>query len=112
MYRAQPKASKLLSAKWQEKDHQIHLKKLKDIKSALNVKRPASYNHLKTKPKKNQMLEGKLAYTDFFDQLTNINVERYIEIERENRILLEKMTNILQNPKGISHANDHMLLQN
>ena len=22
------------------------------------------------------------------------------------------MTNILQNPKGISHANDHMLLQN
>ena len=59
MYRAQPKASKLLSAKWQEKDHQIHLKKLKDIKSALNVKRPASYNHLKTKPKKNQMLEGK-----------------------------------------------------
>ena len=70
MYRAQPKASKLLSAKWQEKDHQIHLKKLKDIKSALNVKRPASYNHLKTKPKKNQMLEGKLAYSHFFDQLT------------------------------------------
>lgn len=32
-------------------------------------------------------------------------VERYTEIERENRILLEKMTNILQNPKGISHAN-------
>ena len=64
MYRAQPKASKLLSAKWQEKDHQIHLKKLKDIKSALNVKRPASYNHLKTKPKKNQMLEGK--YTLIF----------------------------------------------
>lgn len=32
--------------------------------------------------------------------------ERYTEIERENRILLEKMTNILQNPKGISHANN------
>lgn len=26
--------------------------------------------------------------------------ERYTEIERENRILLEKMTNILQNQKG------------
>ena len=37
--------------------------------------------------------------------------ERYTEIERENRILLEKMTNILQNPKGISHANDHLLNQ-
>lgn len=47
--------------------------------------------HLKTKQKKNQMLE-----------------ERYTEIERENRILLEKMTNILQNPQGISHANAHL----
>jgi len=34
--------------------------------------------------------------------------ERYTEIERENRILLEKMTNILQNPKGISNANAHL----
>ena len=36
------------------------------------------------------------------------SAERYTEIERENRILLEKMTNILQNPKGISHANAHL----
>jgi len=36
-------------------------------------------------------------------------IERYTEIERENRILLEKMTNILQNPNGISHANSHLL---
>ena len=35
-------------------------------------------------------------------------LERYTEIERENRILLEKMTNILQNPKGISNANAQM----
>ena len=27
------------------------------------------------------------------------SVERYTEIERENRILLEKMSNIMQNPK-------------
>ena len=59
MYRAQPKASKLLSAKWQEKDHQRHLQKLREIKSAINVQRPASFNHIRTKPKKNQMLEGK-----------------------------------------------------
>ena len=38
--------------------------------------------------------------------------ERYTEIERENRILLEKMTNILQNPKGISHANAHLSTMN
>ena len=38
--------------------------------------------------------------------------ERYTEIERENRILLEKMTNILQNPKGISHANAQLSTMN
>ena len=27
------------------------------------------------------------------------NIERYTEIERENRILLEKMSHIMQNPK-------------
>ena len=27
------------------------------------------------------------------------SIERYTEIERENRILLEKMSNIMQNPK-------------
>jgi len=37
-------------------------------------------------------------------------LERYTEIERENRILLEKMTNILQNPKGPSHANANLNL--
>jgi hypothetical protein len=30
----------------------------------------------------------------------NLNIERYTEIERENRILLEKMTNILQKQRG------------
>ena len=59
MYRAQPKASKLLSAKWQEKEHQIHLAKLQNIKSAIKVQRPQEHAHLRSKPKKNQMLEGK-----------------------------------------------------
>jgi len=67
------------------------LKKLREIKPAIKVSKPAQMPHLKTKQKKNQMLE-----------------ERYTEIERENRILLEKMTNILQNPQGISHANAHL----
>lgn len=37
--------------------------------------------------------------------------ERYTEIERENRILLEKMTHILQNPIGISNANQTSIMQ-
>ena len=69
------------------------------------------------------MLEGKqLVFIPFIEQgrfynvssnitsspYLSLHVERYTEIERENRILLEKMTNILQNPKGISHANAHI----
>lgn len=48
------------------------------MKPTYNIEAPAQFRHLQTKPKKVQMLE-----------------ERYTEIERENRILLEKMTNIL-----------------
>jgi len=47
------------------------------------MKEPPKFQHLKKKMKKTQMLE-----------------ERYTEIERENRILLEKMTNILQKQRG------------
>ena len=32
--------------------------------------------------------------------MVTFDLERYTEIERENRILLEKMTNILQKPRG------------
>ena len=38
------------------------------------------------------MLEGK--------SFQNHSIDRYTEIERENRILLEKMTNIMQNNKA------------
>jgi len=30
-----------------------------------------------------------------------LNIDRYTEIERENRILLEKMTNIMQNSNKV-----------
>jgi E3 ubiquitin-protein ligase TRIP12 len=45
------------------------------MRPAVNSSRPQTFNHLKFKAKKERMLE-----------------ERYTEIERENRILLEKMT--------------------
>jgi len=32
--------------------------------------------------------------------MVTFDLERYTEIERENRILLEKMTNILQKQRG------------
>lgn len=78
MYRAIPSANKILSNKWQKNEHQIHMQNLQRIKGTVDMKEPPQFKHLKKKMKKTQMLE-----------------ERYTEIERENRILLEKMTNIL-----------------
>lgn len=59
------------------------MKNLQQIKGTVDMKEPPKFQHLKKKMKKTQMLE-----------------ERYTEIERENRILLEKMTNILQKQRG------------
>jgi len=49
------------------------------MKPTVEIREPSQFRHLKKKYKKTQMLE-----------------DRYTEIERENRILLEKMTNIMQ----------------
>ena len=49
-----------------------------NAKSMLDNTPPVTLNILKKNPKKNQMVE-----------------ERYTEIERANRILLEKMSNII-----------------
>ncbi|CDW81952.1 UNKNOWN [Stylonychia lemnae] len=80
MYRAIPTSNKLLQKKWADKEREIHLSKLREIKPTVEIREPSQYKHLKKKLKKTQMLE-----------------DRYTEIERENRILLEKMTNIMQN---------------
>lgn len=52
MYRSQPKASKLLSKKWRDQEHAIHMEKLRNIKPTVNLSAPAQFRHLKTKPKK------------------------------------------------------------
>lgn len=45
---------------------------------------------MSNKPKRNLIIEGKRLY-----QIKICSIERFTEIERENRILLEKMTNIM-----------------
>jgi len=78
MNRAQPKASKILSKKWRDRDHAIHMEKLRNMRPEVRIAEPRTHVHLQTKPKQAQLIE-----------------ERNSEIERENRILLEKMTSIL-----------------
>lgn len=67
------------------------MNKLKEMKATVQIEEPAKFKHLKKKLKKTQMLEG--------NSFQFYLVDRYTEIERENRILLEKMTNIMQNNK-------------
>jgi hypothetical protein len=80
--------SKLLQKKWEQKEREMHLSKLKDAKPSVDVREPTQFRHIKKKLKKNQILEGK--------QCLSYDADRYTEIERENRILLEKMTHIMQ----------------
>ena len=91
MYRAIPVGNKLLSKKWADKEREIHMNKLREMKATVQIGEPTKFKHLKKKLKKTQMLEGKSFQFHWLD--------RYTEIERENRILLEKMTNIMQNNK-------------
>lgn len=85
MYRGLPSGNKLLTKKWQEKERRIHMQKLRSVKPTISLRKPKTFKHLKSRAKKEQMLE-----------------DRYTEIERENRILLEKMTSIMQKPNRTS----------
>lgn len=53
--------------------------KLRDMKSSIDNKCPRAASHLKTKAKKNALME-----------------DRFAQIETENRLLLEKMSHIMR----------------
>ncbi|OMJ95488.1 hypothetical protein SteCoe_1081 [Stentor coeruleus] len=78
MFRGQNEGKKILSNKWNDYNKQIHYQKLKNIKGQVDTGCPATFGTLKRKPKKDQLME-----------------DRFTEIERENRILLEKMSQIV-----------------
>ena len=59
MYRAIPTANKLLSNKWTNQQHDIHLKNLSKVKGSVDMREPPKFGHLKKKMKKTQMMEGK-----------------------------------------------------
>ncbi|RLN89078.1 hypothetical protein BBJ28_00004890 [Nothophytophthora sp. Chile5] len=77
--KAIPTLNKHTDSKYYQKCQEIHRSKLNTIKSAIDNSEPHRPTHLRKNLKKEQMKE-----------------ERYAEIERENRILLEKMSTIMQ----------------
>lgn len=79
MFRAIPVSNKIIERKSVERSRQKHEQKLNELKPAVPDQRPASYDHHKHNKKKEQQLE-----------------ERYTEIERCNRLLLERLTGIMK----------------
>jgi hypothetical protein len=49
MYRAIPSANKILSAKWQNKEHEMHKQNLMNIKSTVDSRQPVKFKHLEKK---------------------------------------------------------------
>jgi hypothetical protein len=68
----------------------MHKKKLKSMKPSIDNKPPRVHRHLKRNKKKEQMQE-----------------ERFAQIERDNRILLSKMSEIMQR-NTLDNVNDSM----
>lgn len=52
MYRAIPVGNKLLHKRWSDKEREIHERKLKEMRPAIDVREPARFKHLKKKLKK------------------------------------------------------------
>jgi hypothetical protein len=85
MYRyrkCMPRANKHLDDKWVKHCQGLHRRKLKEMRPAIDNKPPPRYIHLEQNLKKQQMDE-----------------ERYSQIERENYLLLDKMSYIMTHPQ-------------
>ena len=78
--KALPTLNKHTDKRYVERCQDIHARKLNSIKSHIDTSAPPRRNHLRKNLKKEQMME-----------------ERFAKIERENRILLEKMSHIMEN---------------
>ncbi|XP_064639059.1 sperm axonemal maintenance protein CFAP97D1-like [Lineus longissimus] len=85
-----PCHNKLLQQRWDETYYNEHRRKVAEVKPMVDTKAPRTYMHLHLKLKKLQLEEERLA-----------------TIERDNRILLEKMAYIMRTRGRIDNRNDY-----
>ncbi len=90
MYRVMPVQSKVIEKKLQNIQHEYHERRMREVKSCLDERAQGTLQNAGTTKvkqirnyKKEQMMEA-----------------RFTEIERDNRILLERMTSIMKNGRG------------
>jgi len=81
MDRAIPSGNKICSRRIQQRELDMHRDRIRNMKSSVDTRTPmvAQLEHVKVNLKKEQMME-----------------DRYTEIDRDNRILLKKMTDIMK----------------
>ena len=82
-----------LKKKWDVKMQTEHRERIRSIPKQIDNKPPPTYRHMEYKPKTVQMKEGKLFIT--IDKNHNVSIERYTMIERNNKILMDKMAYII-----------------
>ena len=87
MFRAIPAPNRYLHEKWHNQDLRLHKKKVSNVKPVLDMSAPVATRYPIIRAKQEQMQE-----------------ERFTEIERENRILLARMTHILEHDSTIYNS--------
>eukprot|EP00283_Hemiselmis_rufescens_P024790 CAMPEP_0173437744 /NCGR_PEP_ID=MMETSP1357-20121228/18305_1 /TAXON_ID=77926 /ORGANISM="Hemiselmis rufescens, Strain PCC563" /LENGTH=205 /DNA_ID=CAMNT_0014402945 /DNA_START=93 /DNA_END=707 /DNA_ORIENTATION=+ len=80
--KSMPRLNKHLDDKWVKHCQRLHKQRLKQMKPAIDNKPPPKFVHLAQNLKKQQMDE-----------------ERYSQIERDNYLLLDKMSYIMTHPQ-------------
>lgn len=85
MFRAIPAPNKNCSRFFYEQDKRVHKKKMMEMKHFVDTNPPNTFGLSTNKKKREQLIE-----------------DRFTEIERENRILLEKITSIMQKNQRFS----------
>eukprot|EP00045_Choanoeca_perplexa_P001141 m.18131 g.18131 ORF g.18131 m.18131 type:complete len:402 (+) comp10759_c0_seq1:43-1248(+) len=85
-----PAASRKLAKHWDDKAYRMHKQKLRSVSSTVDNKPPKTYMHLQLKLKKLQVEEERLA-----------------TVERDNRILLEKMSTIMRTQGRVDNRHDY-----
>lgn len=85
-----PASNKLLQMKWDQTYYKEHRRLVRDAQPMVDTKAPATYMHLHLKLKKLQLEEERLA-----------------TIERDNRILLEKMSYIMRTQGRVDNRNNY-----
>lgn len=95
MNRPIPTMNKILSRKWDQKMQMEHRERLAQLSSRLDNKSPSTFRHVEVKQKRLQLQEGKLVAAA--SECITSSLERYSEIEKCNKILMQKMTGIIQN---------------